>query len=105
MDHLTTKFMPRFAALARERLHKALQVAKDRRHERASGVVYDLHAIAGEAGLLGLDAVLVAARKAETAAREFGAGEPSADAVAAFVESLQFLEHALIEAVTPDRSS
>lgn len=100
MDQLTAKFLPRFASLARDRLLRAFQIANERHRERADAVVHDLHAIAGEAGLLGLEAVMGAARSAEDAARQFGTRGAEADA-AAFVQCLQNLERAVIEAAAP----
>jgi hypothetical protein len=97
MDELIEKFMPRFAALARDRLRQAMQTAKDRRPEATAGIVHELHALGGEAGLLGLERVLVAARRAEHAAQRFGKTGAESDAVA-FVEHLRSLESAVTEA-------
>lgn len=98
MDELTARFLPRFAALAQQRLRRALEMAIDRRHERAEGVAHDLHALAGEAGLLGLEHVIGAARVAEDAARRFGTSGAEGDAVA-FVEVLKNLERAVLAAM------
>lgn len=97
MDELVAKFLPRFAALARQRLQQAMQDARDRRRDRAPAVAHDLHALAGEAGLLGLENVIGIARSAEAAARQFGGSGTESDAIA-FVSSLKNLEQAVAEA-------
>ncbi len=94
MDDIAAKFLPRFASLARERLRNALEVAGTRRHASAAGVTRDMHALAGEAGLLGLDTVLTGARRAEAAARQYGASGSDGDAQA-LVDSLRELERAV----------
>jgi hypothetical protein len=103
MDDLTAKFLPRFARLAHERLRKALESAIDRRRDRAEGVAHDLHALAGEAGLLGLEGVIGAARKAEEAARRFSNTGSEGDAVS-FVECLKTLERAVADATADVRA-
>jgi hypothetical protein len=96
MDDLTAKFLPRFLALTRDRLRRAMETAIDGRSDRAEAAAHDLHALAGEAGLLGLDGVLGVARTAEEAARRFGATGAESDAVA-LVDSLKRLERAVNE--------
>ena len=104
MDELVAKFLPRFSALARERLRHALLAATERRREGTAGIAQELHALAGEAGLLGLDAVLDAARRAEEAARRFGATGAEADAIA-FADTVRGLERAVTDATDGMRSS
>jgi regulator of protease activity HflC (stomatin/prohibitin superfamily) len=58
-----------------------------------------MHSLAGEAGLLGLEGVIVVARAAEDAARRF-AGSPGEDAAAAFVDCLRSLERAVAAATS-----
>ncbi|HEY1690879.1 MAG TPA: Hpt domain-containing protein [Polyangiaceae bacterium] len=97
MDELVAKFLPRFAVLARDRIEGALRAAEGRRHDRAEAVAHDMHSLAGEAGLLGLEGVIVVARAAEDAARRFGGSGGDADA-AAFVDCLRSLERAVAAA-------
>ncbi len=97
MDELTARFLPRFAALARDRLARGMTVAVGRQRDQGSQLVHDMHAMAGEAGLLGLSAVMELARGAESSARQFAGGEADGDAVA-LIDCLQRLETALKEA-------
>jgi HPt (histidine-containing phosphotransfer) domain-containing protein len=97
MDELVAKFLPRFAALARERLRVAAGAAAARRPTDAEAVAHELHALAGEAGLLGLEGVIGVARSAEEAARRFGGSGSESDA-AAFADSVRSLEQAVAEA-------
>jgi HPt (histidine-containing phosphotransfer) domain-containing protein len=97
MDELIAKFLPRFAALARQRVLVALEIARERRHGSAPQVVHDLHALAGEAGLLGLEQVIGVARRAEEAARRFAASRDDGDA-RGLHECLVQLERAVAEA-------
>jgi HPt (histidine-containing phosphotransfer) domain-containing protein len=96
MDDLIAKFLPRFIALTRERLRRAMETAIDGRSDRAEAAAHDLHALAGEAGLLGLEGVIGLARSAEEAARQFGATGAESDAVT-LVDSLKKLERAVSE--------
>jgi len=68
-----TRFLPRFAALARDRIARAMAVASAGDASGAPKVTGDMHSLAGEAGMLGLEAVLQAAIAAESAARRFAA--------------------------------
>lgn len=99
MDELVAKFLPRFEALANERLHKALEIASKRQHERAGDIVHDLHSLAGEAGLLGLEAVTSMARGAEDSARKYRDTRAEAEA-AGLVDRLEKLSAAVYEAAT-----
>jgi HPt (histidine-containing phosphotransfer) domain-containing protein len=103
MDELVAKFLPRFTVLARERLRKATDTATQRRHDQADAAAHDMHSLAGEAGLLGLEGVITVARQAEEAARRFGATGAEADAVT-LTESLTALERAVNDA-TAERPS
>ncbi len=60
-------------------------------------VVHEMHALAGEAGLLGLEGVIEFARSAEEAARRYGGSHNDGDAVA-LLTSLQDLERAVTQA-------
>jgi HPt (histidine-containing phosphotransfer) domain-containing protein len=97
MDELTAKFLPRFATLARDRLKQAREAATGRLYDKGRLIVHDLHAMAGEAGLLGLGAVVTAARSAEDAARRFGQTSSESDALK-LLECLEPLERAVADA-------
>lgn len=98
MDELVAKFLPRFAALARERMRRAAECASSRKHELAADIAHDLHSLAGEAGLLGLESVTTTARSAEQAARRFGDTREEDDANG-LGECLVNLERALADAM------
>jgi hypothetical protein len=68
-----TRFLPRFAALARDRIARGMAVASAGDATSAPKVIGDMHSLAGEAGMLGLETVLQAAIAAESAARRFAA--------------------------------
>lgn len=98
MDELIAKFLPRFETLARERLRRAAECASSRKHELAEDIAHDLHSLAGEAGLLGLEGVTTTARTAEQAARRFGDTREEDDANG-LGECLVELERALADAM------
>jgi hypothetical protein len=72
-----TRFLPRFAALAHDRIARGMAVASACDQAGAASVVGDMHSLAGEAGMLGLEDVLRAALAAESAARRFAADTSS----------------------------
>jgi HPt (histidine-containing phosphotransfer) domain-containing protein len=71
IEELRQKFLPRFVAVAWERLHRAESVVAEKRFHEVPEVVREIHSLAGEAGLLGLGEVLELARAAEAHARRF----------------------------------
>lgn len=73
MEDIARKFLPRFAALARERIRQGLKVAATIDGDEALHVARELHSLAGEAGLLGLSELLSLARTAEEAATQLHA--------------------------------
>jgi HPt (histidine-containing phosphotransfer) domain-containing protein len=90
MDDLLAKFLPRFVAVARTR------VAEAQRDQAATPKSADeLHALAGEAGLLGLTEVFPLAKACEQQARRLHASRADAE-VETFVAALRQLER-LIE--------
>jgi HPt (histidine-containing phosphotransfer) domain-containing protein len=95
MTDLVARFLPRFAALARERAARALAVAANADTAQAETVVRDMHSVAGEAGMLGLQDVLRAARDAESAAKRFHADPAQHGALA---EAVRVLEAAVSDA-------
>ncbi len=99
MDELHAKFLPQFVALARQRVEKALGVVERREIAGVPAVLRELHALAGEAGLLGLERIVPLARETETHAKQFYATRGD-DVAAALVETLGQLQRA-IELVAP----
>jgi HPt (histidine-containing phosphotransfer) domain-containing protein len=103
MDDLQARFLPRFTALAHTRLAKAREAASSRDFAAAAETARDLHAIAGEAGLLGLSAIVPVARESEECARRASASHADRDADALIV-ALEALG-SVIESVHPLRSN
>jgi HPt (histidine-containing phosphotransfer) domain-containing protein len=103
MDELVAKFLPRFGTLARERLRRALDSASSRRHESAPDIIHDMHALAGEAGLLGLERVTGVARTAEAAAKRYRDSRADGDA-AGLVACLERLSTEVSEALAETAS-
>jgi HPt (histidine-containing phosphotransfer) domain-containing protein len=66
MEELRRKFMPRFVAMGRERAQRARESCEGRLDLAAA----EMHALAGEAALLGLGEIDVLAREGERAARQ-----------------------------------
>ena len=78
VEDIKRKFLPRFAALAKERISVGLEVATTVEGDQALVLARELHSMAGEAGLLGLTHLLSLARAAEVAATQLhGARVPS----------------------------
>lgn len=69
MDELHARFRPQFIALARRRVAAALTAVVARDHGATATIVRELHSLVGEAGLLGLDAVVPLAQTSEQKAK------------------------------------
>jgi HPt (histidine-containing phosphotransfer) domain-containing protein len=80
MEDLFAKFFPQFIALARTRLSVATSAATGRDHTAVPTIVRELHALAGEAGLLGLRQVIPLARDCELKAKALQASRADGDA-------------------------
>jgi HPt (histidine-containing phosphotransfer) domain-containing protein len=80
IDELHAKFLPQFTALVRARVAKALEAATGRDHAATRTTLRELHAIAGEAGLLGLLALVPIARAGEAKAQRYYTTQSDADA-------------------------
>lgn len=80
MDDLTAKFLPQFIKLARSRIALADKLKIERDFGSATKVLRELHTLAGEAGLLGLHAVVPLARDCEHKAKELNRTRSDADA-------------------------
>lgn len=101
MDELYAKFLPQFTELARERMQRAYAVAAAPEGTALTAVMRDLHAIAGEAGLLGLAGLVPMARAAEEQAKRLRDARAEAD-TGALVGALDELDRALA-AVSPPK--
>jgi HPt (histidine-containing phosphotransfer) domain-containing protein len=99
MDDLIATFMPKFAAIAKTRIAKTIDLATQRTPEGVPTIARELHAIAGEAGLLGLGAIVALARSGEEHAKRLRTSRSDADADA-LLASLAELKTA-IDGVTP----
>ncbi len=76
LDELRARFRTRFIDTARGRVHRILVLLGQ--PERAEELAAELHALAGEAAMLGLDEISETARRGEEAARSWHRGESSA---------------------------
>ncbi|HEY5945116.1 MAG TPA: Hpt domain-containing protein [Kofleriaceae bacterium] len=90
--------MPRFKELATTRLARSIEIAEKRDHANVTTIARDLHAVAGEAGLLGLASIVSLVRAGEEHANRLRRSRSDADA-SALLASLTELRLA-IEAVT-----
>ncbi len=99
MTDLVARFLPRFAALARERVARAMAVASSADVAQAPAVARDMHSVAGEAGMLGLQDVLQAAREAEGAAKRFTADPHHVEALASAARALEAAVSAAIAGI------
>jgi chemotaxis protein histidine kinase CheA len=93
-ERLVATFIPRFAATAKTRLARSVELAARRTTEAATTIARELHTIAGEAGVLGLATVLPLVRTSETITKRFHATMSDADADA-LVASLEALDRAI----------
>jgi HPt (histidine-containing phosphotransfer) domain-containing protein len=80
MDELYAKFFPQFVMLARKRLSVATAAAAAHDHPAVPSIVRELHALLGEAGLLGLGQVIPLARDCELKAKALHGSRADADA-------------------------
>jgi len=69
MDDLYSRFLPQFVKLARTRIAVAITTATQGDTAAAKTLVRELHTLVGEAGLLGLTAVIPLARVCEQKAK------------------------------------
>jgi HPt (histidine-containing phosphotransfer) domain-containing protein len=109
MEELAARFLPQFIAIARTRVATATQAALVRDDAAATTTMRELHALAGEAGLLGLRDVIPLARDCEHRAKELRAATADADIdgrAEALIEALRRLERAIESlAVTAPRTT
>lgn len=81
LDELRARFRTRFIETARERIHRSLSLLGDA--GGATQLVTELHSLAGEASMLGLDKIAEIARSGEDAAREWQTGTARAQVTCA----------------------
>ena len=79
-DDFLARFMPKFTAIARQRITKSIELANQRSPEHVPAIMRELHAIAGEAGLLGLGTIVILARSGEEHAKRMRATQSVEDA-------------------------
>lgn len=79
LDELQARFVPRFKLLAVKRLADATSAVVERDFDRIAAAARDLHAIAGESGLLGLGEIAAQARAAETRAHAASTSRDTVD--------------------------
>jgi HPt (histidine-containing phosphotransfer) domain-containing protein len=80
MEDLIATFMPKFVAIAKTRITKSLELATQRTPDYVPTIARELHAIAGEAGLLGLVSIVALARNGEEHAKRLRISQTNADA-------------------------
>ena len=96
---LLAVFLPKFLVLARCRIARGIELATERSPDRVPAIARELHAIGGEAGLLGLATIVSLARSGEVHANRLRSSGSDADADA-LVAVLTELKHE-IERVAP----
>lgn len=94
MDDLLASFMPRFKAAASTRLARSIELAHRRDAADAVEIARAMHAVAGEAGLLGLTGIVPLARAGEEHAKRLRTTCSDADAEA-LLASLTELQRAI----------
>lgn len=80
MDDLLASFLPRFRELAATRLARSIELATAGDPDGAAAIAREMHAVAGEAGLLGLVAIVPLARAGEEHAKRLRTTRSAADA-------------------------
>ncbi len=100
-NDLIATFLPKFVATARQRITRSLEFATRRDHEIVPAIARELHAIAGEAGLLGIGTIVALARASEDHVKRLRATRSGGD-FEVLLASLDDLKNA-IELVTPNQ--
>jgi PleD family two-component response regulator len=81
LEELRARFRNRFIDTARDRIRRCLTMLSD--SGRAMELASELHSLAGEAAMLGLDAISATARSGEEAARQWSAASTAAQVACA----------------------
>jgi HPt (histidine-containing phosphotransfer) domain-containing protein len=97
MEDLLARFLPQFIALARTRIAVAITNAQKSDAAASETMARELHTLVGEAGLLGLSAVVPLARDCEQKAKYLGHVRSEAEAQV-LIAALRELE-AVIEGI------
>lgn len=79
IDDLQARFLPQFMMTAKLRVERVRDIATRRDHGALHAALRELHALVGEAGLLGLGGVLALARAAEAATHRAHGSRSDAD--------------------------
>jgi CheY-like chemotaxis protein/HPt (histidine-containing phosphotransfer) domain-containing protein len=110
LEELRARFRNRFIDTARDRIRRCLTMLSE--SGRAMELASELHSLAGEAAMLGLDSISVTARNGEDAARQWNAASTAAQvACARAVRTLRqqveafAAEPAAGEAASPDATT
>lgn len=101
MDDLLATFMPRFKAAATVRISRSIELAQRRNHADAVEIARAMHAVAGEAGLLGLTAIVPLARAGEEHAKRLRSSRSDGDSDA-LLASLTELQQAIELVPSPE---
>ncbi len=99
IEELLARFVPQFLSTAHLRIARVREIVASRDHGALLGATRELHALVGEASLLGLEVVIPRARDSEQVT-QWLADTRSDEAVAAVGFALDELEKVL-ELVTP----
>ena len=94
MEDLYAKFLPQFVSLAEGRLARCAEALAQPDQAAGALVIREMHAIAGEAGLLGLAQIMGLARQGEELGKRLRDSGATADADA-LTGTLQDLKNAL----------
>jgi CheY-like chemotaxis protein/HPt (histidine-containing phosphotransfer) domain-containing protein len=81
LEELRARFRNRFIDTARDRIRRCLTMLSE--SGRAMELASELHSLAGEAAMLGLDSISVTARSGEDAARQWNAASTAAQVACA----------------------
>jgi HPt (histidine-containing phosphotransfer) domain-containing protein len=97
MEELWSRFRDRFLASTEQRLHRARELLESGNKANGARIASELHALAGEAGLLGVGEVSRMARAGESVAKSWSvaADEVARDHAAAFARMLDDLDNEL----------
>lgn len=80
MEDWLASFLPRFKESATTRVARTIEIAQQRDASAAVTIARDMHAVAGEAGLLGLAAIASLARAGEDQAKRLRSSQSTVDA-------------------------
>jgi chemotaxis protein histidine kinase CheA len=79
MEDLLATFLPKFTAIAKTRVARSIELAEKRDPDAVTQIARELHAIAGEAGLLGISTIVSLARAGEDQVKRLRSSGAAAD--------------------------